>query len=299
MTSRLNDTTDTLTKAILQTVIYVANHLLQEQAILLPWACKVFLQSYKPENATTLTSEKVTVQTRDSMVTFSGRWLLHQLIGYLDSYMLCKCVHMKFGTILYRRGVDVLVSLSWALSCQGVQESTDKDDIHEHKPIIEDTKIVLHNATSILNGLIYGEIERQSIIRQKFSVNPSSFSIEAELHSTNQLLLEFVDSTTATVREMKHHTLRKDSKASKQLKNIRMCNVLNLLQFCTNPNQPLLFHDLLADAVEMCGGSRELLKILNKLVCTSSPDTHNRFVAHYVEAQRPLVIPVPLYVLGH
>jgi len=146
------------------------------------------------------------------MVTFSGRWLLHQLIGYLDSYMLCKCVRMKFGTILYRKGVDVLVSLSWALSCQGVQESTDKDDIHEHKPIIEDTKTVLHNAASILNGLIHGEIERQSIIKQKFSVNPSSFNIEADLHSTNQLLLEFVDRTTATVREMKHHTLRKDSR---------------------------------------------------------------------------------------
>jgi len=30
--------------------------------------------------------------------------------------MMHKCVHMRFGTVLYRRGVDLLVALSWALS---------------------------------------------------------------------------------------------------------------------------------------------------------------------------------------
>ena len=45
-------------------------------------------------------------------------------------------------------------------------------------------------------------------------------------------------------------------------------------------------HDLLADTVEMCGGSRQLLRILNRLGCTSSPDTHDHFVTHHAEAQR-------------
>ena len=47
-----------------------------------------------------------------------------------------------------------------------------------------------------------------------------------------------------------------------------------------------MMHDLLADIVEMCGGSRQLLRILNRLGCTSSPDTHDRFVTHHAEAQR-------------
>jgi len=63
---------------------------------------------------------------------------------------------------------------------------------------------------------------------------------------------------------MKHQTLKKESKASKQLKNVRMYNVLSLLQFCLDSNQPLLFHDLLTDAVEMCGDSRVLLKVLRR-----------------------------------
>ena len=48
-----------------------------------------------------------------------------------------------------------------------------------------------------------------------------------------------------------------------------------LIQYCTNPSQPTLFHNLMADVVEVCGGSCELLQILNRLGCTSSPDMHD------------------------
>ena len=65
-----------------------------------------------------------------------------------------------------------------------------------------------------------------------------------------------------------------------------MFNLLNTLQFCTNPTKSLPLHDLLADAVEICGGSRQLLRILNRLGCTSSPDTHDRFVTLHADHQR-------------
>ena len=67
---------------------------------------------------------------------------------------------------------------------------------------------------------------------------------------------------------------------------MRTFNLLNTLQFCTNPIQPLLIHDLLGDAVEICGDSRQLLRILNRLGCTSSPDTHGRFVTQHANNQR-------------
>ena len=43
---------------------------------------------------------------------------------------------------------------------------------------------------------------------------------------------------------------------------------------------------MLADVVEMCGGSCQLVRILNRLGCTSSPDTHDRFVTLYAEESR-------------
>lgn len=55
--------------------------------------------------------------------------------------------------------------------------------------------------------------------------------------------------------------------------------------FCTNTQKPTLLHTLLADTVEVCEGSRKLLKILNRLGASSS-DTHDCFVTHVACAQR-------------
>ena len=56
--------------------------------------------------------------------------------------------------------------------------------------------------------------------------------------------------------------------------------------FCTNPQHPTPIHNLIADTIEICGGSRQLMRILNRLGCASSPDTHDRFVTHHAMAQR-------------
>ena len=42
----------------------------------------------------------------------------------------------------------------------------------------------------------------------------------------------------------------------------------------------------MSDAVETCGGSRQLLRILNRLGCMGSPDTHDCFVTQHAEMQR-------------
>ena len=120
-----NVSTDKLTKAVLKTVIYVANQFLLGKAVLLPWACQVFLQAYEIQHIGSIKSARVILETGESSVIFSSRWLLHQLITYLNSYMLYKCVHMKFGTILYHKGADILVSLSWALGA--IPFSGDRD----------------------------------------------------------------------------------------------------------------------------------------------------------------------------
>ena len=61
--------------------------------------------------------------------------------------------------------------------------------------------------------------------------------------------------------------------------------ILCQLKFCTNPRKPTLIHDLIADMIEICGGSRQLIRILNRLGCATSPDTHDRFVAQHAIVQ--------------
>ena len=104
--------TDQLTKAIFTSVIFVAKHLLAQKALLLPWVCQVFLNTYTCD----MNSIQVSLVVGDSTAQFSSRWLLHQFITFLDVCMMHKCIRMKFGTVLFRKGGDILTALSWALS---------------------------------------------------------------------------------------------------------------------------------------------------------------------------------------
>ena len=107
--------TDALTRAVLKAVLFVAEQLLQQKAVLLPWASQIFLQAYQLHRTGSIKSAELNLEVGESTVKFSSRWLLNQLIIYLNPYMSYKCVHRKFGTILYRKGGDILTSLSWAL----------------------------------------------------------------------------------------------------------------------------------------------------------------------------------------
>jgi len=66
-----DDNTDKLTKALLETIIYVSHHLLMEKAILLPWASKVFLQAYDTEVTGSVKSARVIIHTGDNSLLFS------------------------------------------------------------------------------------------------------------------------------------------------------------------------------------------------------------------------------------
>ena len=110
-----NDT-DLLTVALLRTVLFVAEHMLQDKALLLPQACNIFLQSYGINHTGSIRAVQLDLDIGDSSVKFSARWLLNHQSIYLSHYMSYQCVHMRIGTILFRAGGNILASLSYALS---------------------------------------------------------------------------------------------------------------------------------------------------------------------------------------
>ena len=90
-------------------VLHVAMELLQERALLLSHACVVFLSKYGGVS----NPSQLYLEVGDSEVQFSFRWLLHQLIVYLHSYMKCKCIYKRFCTnmveIFYKLSLEAKV----------------------------------------------------------------------------------------------------------------------------------------------------------------------------------------------
>ena len=142
-----SENTDKLIKAILAMVIYVTNHLLLQKDVLLPWACNVFLQLYEQSAISCTTSTKVTIETGDSSVMFTSIWLLHQLIKYLNSYMLYKCVHKKFSIILYHKSIEVLAFHGPQVH-RAYRKTAHTMNTCGDAAKLTDNKAVLHNAAN-------------------------------------------------------------------------------------------------------------------------------------------------------
>ena len=92
--------TDKLTRTVLYTALYVARELLNQRALLLPHVSRIFLSTY---GHSTPESDEQILEGREGTIKFSSCWLLKQLIMHLCTHMEYRCVHKKFGTVLWRR----------------------------------------------------------------------------------------------------------------------------------------------------------------------------------------------------
>ena len=78
---------DKPTRAVLATVDFVAEQLLHQKAELLPHASKYFREEYTAGTDDSSSKEEINLEMGDSSICFSSRWLLHQLIIYLEPHM--------------------------------------------------------------------------------------------------------------------------------------------------------------------------------------------------------------------
>ena len=145
--------------------------------------------SYGVSHSGSIASVELNMEVGDSTVKFSSRWMLNQLIIYLDPYMEYKCVHRKYDTMLFRRGSDLLTSLSLALGALSTKVHNDyqvesplipkrkgTDELHQHK--------VLREAGGILNDLLHAETNHHT------HVDPCTLNIDHCLSVLNPLLIE-------------------------------------------------------------------------------------------------------------
>jgi hypothetical protein len=268
-------TSNILTQSILEAVIFIARELSQEKAVLLTTACTIFLEMYTGETCNeSVSSVDVCIETGDAIIQFSARWLLHQVIAHLNKYIEFQCVHKKIGTILYKRNGDLLTSLSWALGANNHKTST-----YTYKPMkpVDSTDAECINSAEYMNRLLHNEVNNLS--KHQSTVDPSTLSVDEFLNSIDTELINFFRILLQSNRERNSQSLTENKK-------IRLFFIICCMMYSLNSKQVTPLHNILADVVISSGGSRQLLRILNRLGCTSSADTYDRFVTYHAEQQR-------------
>ena len=262
-----------LNKSILEAVIFVARHLKQNKALLLSSASIIFTESYAGSKVTSNSSAiNLNLETDDSTTKFTSLWLLNNLIIHLNAYLEFKCVHRRFGTMLY----NILTSLSWALGASIVTHEGNSTDCSGPSRLSKEK--LLHQSAQLINDMLHKEIKRISEMPDL-----SYTSLTGLINNTDTRLITFLKLATQSVKE------RRASQCIEPLESSNLSKIATLvclLITCTNAKQLTPIHNILADIIETCGGSRELIRILNRMGFVSSPDSHDRFVTFHAEAER-------------
>ena len=161
-------------------------------------------------------------------------------------------------------------------SFEPLQTELQTSKLHRGEP-----KVIKQTAT-IINNLILEEVRR--LAGKDKETDLKCLNIDSLISEINPLLWEFVTSITRPAYQQKSSSSETESTA--HIKKVRRFNIICLLMYCTNLQCPTALHMLLADTVETCGGSRQLIHILNRLGVTASADTHDRFVTQEAEEER-------------
>ena len=271
-----DEETDKVTHTLLHVVLYITREFLSQRAVLLPSVSKLFRQEYDQEN----TASNLYLEVNEGTITFTSKWLLGQFILYFQYHIKYKCIHRKFGTVLFHKGSDLLVSLSWAL---GRMHENSIHDIHTHNQPTNQVSVVME-AANIVNQSIHSEtanMERENLIH-----SPIGFNIGDLMNKTDLLLQSFLEVATRAKRDQVFFECATRSQGEIHKKQLRQFFLKCMLMYCTNPRTPTPFHILLSDTIEVFGGSRKLMRIFNQLGVVASPDTHDRYMTSVAEQQR-------------
>ena len=111
--------------------------------------------------------------------------------------MCYKCVHRKFGTILYRKGGDLLHALSWALSYKQPDMVLNHSESHES----QSKERLIREAADTINSLLHEHIKLIASHEGDPKYDPSTFRISELIEEVNPLLWGFLELATRSVRE--------------------------------------------------------------------------------------------------
>ena len=181
------------------------------------------------------------------------------------------CVDRNVGTIFHRTKADMRTLLSHTLhansSCTAAFQAYE---------------------TNLLNHQVHELVNHQKSESRDQSMK-LAFDVEkfvATVRSIAPELWEHVCKLTQSVNERKGRSASvNDSTFSGRIKQLHQAYLVSLIIFITNSECNSPFHAVLSDVIESCGGSTELITILNRFGICSSVDTLKRII-HSVSLDR-------------
>ena len=264
----------TLEQAILYasriSAVHVGEALLKQNALLLPDVYESF--SEKLLDITKLCRIDV---DQDLHSAANSNWLRSQLSSLLEHHMAYQCKVKRNGTVLYRYGGDLMHALSFSLS----QARNSK--LHKPHAIETDSNFQssLSDVCLTLNSKIHDCAEK---MMKDDAVNPHKIE-EVDI---DKIISELdSDLWKAMCLLTKPHSAKneKGTVNTTNTRKVRQLFCICTLLFVANHQCSFPLHTLIADAIETCGGSSRLTRLLNRLGVCVSTDTHARYVQHRVK----------------
>ena len=244
-----------LTFAAQSSALEVGRALLDQTAVLLPEVYEGFRCSL----------EVITKQSAVKVTVPSPQWLLSQLTTSLEHHMVYRCAVKWYGTLLYRRGGDLVHALSIALGQRRHKKQTPED---RYTP--ESCQLRVKETCEMINEKIHTSIKN---LVEKDSLRPHRIE---KLDIDNYI--EEIDPDIWTAVCTLTQPLSSRAKNRENQSIVRRFFCVCILFFTTSSQCSFPIHTFLTDAIEACGGSLKLVQILNRLGVCASSDTHKRYV---------------------
>ena len=183
--------------------------------------------------------------------------------------MAYKCSVKDYGTVLYRYGVDILHALNIALG-----QARNFSPISNACSTEEQFQKNLSETCHILNIKFHDNIKR---LIQEDATSPhgiENLNIDTFIKDLDPDIWKAVCMLT----EPLSFKAKKGTDHSNKVRKIRRFFSTCVLFFVTNSQCCFPIHTVLADAIETCGGSSRLQKLMNRLGACCSIDTHDRYI---------------------
>ena len=259
-----------LTYASTFSAIQVGEALLKQTAVLLPSVYKVFRNKVME-----ITQLRGIMISRDIESFASASWLRSQLSSVLEHHMAYRCSVKRYGTLLYRYGGDLIHALNVSLGQSRTQVGTSNDSKES------DFQNNLTKTCLSLNAKCHACI--QKLVRQDATCphNIEDFDVEKFISELDPDIWKAVCLLT---QPLSPRAIKNDSNSN--IRKIRRLFCVCTLFFTANSQCSFPLHTLLADAIETCGGSSRLTRLLNRLGACASADTHARYVQYRVQKSK-------------